>query len=208
MRQQTGTRGFTIPEMFVASAIVGILTVMVFAAYLAGLKAFFKSQAQNEMLAQLQLAARRISLPMEQTAAASITLAGNGKALSFLTSYDEDGVPQFIGPAAPRWEAYLVFYYDAPNKQLLKSRYNLPATAPQVWTPTPIERYNPGTGPKNLNWYLRDGERQARLVENFQVELEPSLPNGYRFHMDALRPREGNRPESRSSMDWTVVIRN
>ena len=206
--KRSPSSGFSVLELTMAAALVGILTTLVFGAYAAGLKSMFKSQAQNELLSELQVMARRVSNEMQQTSIESVSLSADGEAVSYLTCYDADGIPQLSPGGSPLWEAYLVVYLDRTIKSVVLNRVDLKNTSPQRTVPTPIEKFKTGGTTKPINSYRNAGRPIARYIEDLNIELFPSLPGGYRFSIEAVKPAEGNRSASRSSMVFTVVVRN
>jgi Tfp pilus assembly protein PilE len=201
--------GFSVTELILAAAVVGILTTLVFAAYAAGLKSLFKSQAQNQLLSEMQILARRMGTALQQSTLPSVSISADQQAIAFLTSYDEDGQPQFGAFAEPDWDGYLIFYLDNTDQMVKMNRVNLRATSSQKTRPTPIAQFNPGRGgPKPIDQYRKDGKVTARFIKNMTIELLPSLPGGYRFQLEAEKPQKGNRSASRSTMEFSVVVRN
>ncbi len=210
------SRGFSVIEIIMAAALVGLLTTLVFAAFSQGLRGLFKSREQSELLSQLQLSSRRIADTMDQGSFASVTLQSlnlspqrHSDAVSFLTSYDDNGDPQLNGSTAPLWTAYLVYYHDAPEDRVRVNRVDLRTGASQITFPTPIEKYSTSTGTHPISFYRKDGDIVARYIHSFQVETVPSLPNGYEITLNALLPAQGdNKADSTSNLKFTVVMRN
>ena len=215
-------KGLSVPELLLACFFIGLLTAMVFSSYHMGLRAVFKSQAHNELLTQIQIAARRIGEPMEQSSGFSVSIdqTSNAEAVSFLTNVDEDGASVFFpdgspGPpglpvpsGSPVWQAYLIFYFDASSNTLRTRRVDLTPTATQRFQPTPIEQYDPGTGTAPLSTYCNSGQQIARMIDSFKVEIDPGLPDAYQFFIRASKPKEGNRHETSSALTWTIAVRN
>lgn len=209
-------KGLSVPELLLACFFVGLLTAFVFSSYHMGLRAVFKSQAHNELLTQIQIAARKIGEPMEQSSGLSVSIdqTPNAEAISYLTNVNEDGRSVFFPELSafptgnPDWQAYMIFYFDQPRQVLRYRRVNLVPSAVQHHSPTPIELYDPGSGAQPLSYYCTGGQQIARMIESFKLEIIPGLPDAYQFSLRAFKPREGNRQETSSAMTWTIAVRN
>lgn len=210
-------KGVSVIELLLASALVGLVTTMVFAAYWQGLRALFKGRDQSELLTQLQLSSKRIATAMSQGSFVSVSMdnvnlpgpARRSDAVSFLTAYDINGTPRLNGTTAPDWTAYLVFYHNDTEKRIMKNRIDLRAGSPQNRFPSPIDRYFNGTARQPITAYRRDGTIVARNIRSFGIDLLPTIPNGYEITLEGFKQAESdNRPDSQSKLKFTIVLRN
>ncbi len=206
--QKSGRRGTSILEMVFVCAMIGILTLLIFATYRMGLSATNKSLSQNELLSELQVGLRTLGSNLRQGSADSVSLAPGGSAIAFLSSSDLAGNPQ-IGPEGqPLWQAYIIFYHDAAEQTLKKRRIELPPASPFRTYPGPIENVDFGSGVEPIAFYLNSGAPVSRMLESFLVEEDPAIDDNYLITLKGLRPRQGVNPESRSSLKASVLVRN
>lgn len=207
-RRRHRNSGVSLIEAIVVCGMIGILTAFIFATYSLGLRATFKGNAQNELLGQLQLGVRILGDGLRESTTASVTLEPAGPGISFLTSYDINGVPVVGTDGRPIWQAYLIFYHDPVAKTLNRRRLELTPSSSIRTAPTTIENFNPGGGAQPLSFYLNSGQPVSRLIENFDIVEHADLAGTYILSFDGVKPREGVNAESRSSLRALASVRN
>jgi hypothetical protein len=127
----------------VASFVLGMLFVLLFRIYQIGASAWKKGDAQPDLLQGMQVAKARLSVEIERSIYESLSLGPGGNGLSFLSAVDDTGVFRYDPVTlTPRWQKYVVVYFDAPNKNLMWTTVSVVGT-PQEMTPAPIEAFGP-----------------------------------------------------------------
>ena len=190
--------------------MIGLLTLLIFVAFHQGMNAFFKGQAHNELLSQLQVSIQRISVPLRQSSNESVSIRGDGAALAFLTNYDSNDKPQTeFGTGLPEWQAYWIFYHDPDGQTIRQNRVDLTAGASQKLSPTPLQDYYGVSLATAFSGLEPSKDRPiAHRISALKISPNPSLAKAYDINIEAAKPREGSHSESMSKLSATILVRN
>ncbi len=164
MRARSGT---TIAELMVAIFILGLLFVALFEIYRMGASAWRKGEAETTLLQGLQVVKSRLDRELERSTFDSLSVDANG--LAFLSAMDYGTRSFVIEPALvrPRWQKYIVVYYDPPQRAILWREVPVVGT-PQENGATPIEAFGAQTP---LASYYAGGRVVIRDVAAWQIQV-------------------------------------
>jgi len=131
MKAQRG--GLSLLELMVALGLLSLMMVMMFFIYRQGASAWKKTEAQTQLLQNLQVFTNRLSRETERSIYASAAAdpgPSTGTAVSMLSCwsdmnsrYDYSGLTR-----GPIWQKYLVFYYNNATQEVLLRE--IPLTPP------------------------------------------------------------------------------
>ena len=151
-----------------AGSLLLLLIGSMFAIFQQGSSAWRKTEATSDLGNELQKITVVLEREVERSCYTSLSLdpPGAATACSVLTPVNDQGQTVLSTTGYPVWQAYKVFYYDAPNKQVCLRTVPLAPASPEANSPEPIELYDAG-GLQPLSTYRNGGRPLARFVEAF-----------------------------------------
>ena len=185
-----------LPELMVSVLLLGLLSLMVFAIFFSGMRAWRVSDTQRDLVEGSRVALAHLGQEIQRSSYASLSLQPD--AVSFLSAVDEQGVFA-LGPLGePLWQNFVVYFRDPGNEELHRTEVALTATP----TPLTIEAW----GSQPLSYYLTGGRLLIPHVRLFA----PSVPAGRRldYRWDLEWVRGGGLPPIRFTMAGTTRFRN
>lgn len=187
----------------VAAAIFMFLTASLFVIFFVGARAWRMTDNRSDVLRAAQVVAGQIAREAERSTLSSLSVTADQRALSFLSAIDAAGNHAVDAVGDTRWQRYVIFYYDAANREVRRVDVPLVAGAPQIRYPEPIERYNDGLGARPLSAYLTGGRILSRDIEAFRVDLPPG---GERVYV-TVSTLKHDRRDPDVKLDLTTVVR-
>lgn len=201
-RTCTRSRGITLPEVLVASFLLGIMLLAVGAIYKIGAAGMSKTTAHSDMLAQAQVTAAKLSREVATSSFDSLTISPDHTAASFLLRIDEKGHFAFDAlDGRPLWKSYVVYFQE--NDELKRRVLPLPEGA-VLLNAAPIEEFAPW-GKKPLSEYCTDGATIARSLKtcNFQ-----NFSGRLRLTLVAEKQRLGKKDPETMELTFITMFRN
>lgn len=191
-------RGFTIVEVLIVLSVFGMLVSAVFLVFDMGLKAWQKSSTKNELLQQAQITNLKLGADVERSSLASLSIDDTPATpiAALLSPLNDDQQFESDNRGRPVWQKYLCYYLDKSEGVIYRREVDLTPTAPQRTTPTPIEFYNDGTGPKTLLSYRTGGQPVSRFVEEFELEVLPEPVSQLSWRLTMSRTLGSDRRET------------
>lgn len=160
----------------VASTVLGLLGLLTVALFRTGASGWKKMEAQSSMLADYEVLTAKLSREVQRSVFASASMAAgpNGSTVAFLSAMDPNGVFAVDTTTyQPKWQKYLVFYFDEPNRNLYLTEVPLAAGSPEADIPEPIENYDAGTN--NIEDYRTDGRLLMQDLDTCTFTLDNEM---------------------------------
>lgn len=169
MKRSRNIQGMTLVELSVGIFVFGLLLAVVFIIFHTGSYALMKGQTEAELLNTLEAVTARLCRSAEKTSPASLSVAPTGQGCAYLVATDPDGQFQFDAVTyAPKWQKYLVTYYDATAQTLNQREVSVLGT-PQEAVPVTFETF---TG-KPMSKAFTQGRAVAVGVRQARFERTP-----------------------------------
>ena len=205
MRKQQ--RGITIVELLVASVVLGLLGLLTVALFRSGASGWKKLEAQSTMLADYEVLTAKISKEVQRSVVASVDIDSpgvNGPTLSFLSAMDNNGVFALDTTTfKPRWQKYLIFYFDQANRKLYLNEVELIPGSPEADAPEPLPSYDAFTG--NIEDYRNGGRLLMTDLDTCTFTLNNSL---IEVEVSGTRKRYGDEKPEKLHMICRAAFRN
>jgi hypothetical protein len=194
-------RGTTLLETLVGAFVLSLLFVCLFFTYRVGASAWKKGETETDLLQNLQVAKSRLTRELERSVYDSVSVDPNG--IAFLSALDVYGDFQMDNASStPRWQKYVVVYYDAPARILRWQEIPVVGT-PQEMNPTPIESFGAANP---LTSYFNSGREFMRDVETCVFQWTPDLLVGFTWATE--KKRYGKNTPDRIEIRSAVGFRN
>jgi prepilin-type N-terminal cleavage/methylation domain-containing protein len=158
-------RGFSIPEVLIASGLLGLLSAICFGIYALGLRSWTQMDAKTTVMSNLQLVQAKLSRELRASQLPSVTTAPDLSGVAFLSA----------GPEATRqtdtagrlvWQDF-VFFYHVPADERLYRKVVPYATADNTLLST-LEAYSGDP----LAVHKIGGQVVAHDLPKFEATLE------------------------------------
>ncbi len=202
-------RGLTLLETMVGSAITLTLLTAIFFVFRMGASAMLKVSARNEMHQSLQTACNLLARDVEQSVYDSLSLSPDGRAVSFLSALDTNGVFQADSYGAPLWQQYVIYYQlPPPTAELFRLEVPLAPGSPEQTAPGPIESYGPN---QPLATYLSGGRVLAQNVFNARFTVDRAAPLTRALvvgELEGRKKRYGRTDEEVLQLRSSALMRN
>lgn len=197
-------RGLSLVEVAVSLCLLSLLMGLMFHIYRLGSMSWRKTEGQTELLHNCQVVTSRLAREVERSVYASAS-AGPG-AVAFLSAVNVTTGEVSLNPTTmlARWQQYLVFYFDAPSRQVFLRNVALLPSDPEGDTPRPIEQYATG-GPQPLANWLNQGKVLARDIYRCDFLLNDGTLT---VSLEGEKPPVGNAPPEKLSLRTTTLFRN
>ncbi len=186
--------------MSLAAGLFTLLGLLLFQLYRVGASAWQKSDAELDLMRDLQVVLARLNRDAQGSTYGS--LSRDATALSFLTAVSSGSSPQFVvDPITfrPVWQRYLVYYYT-PASQTLAVREE--PMVPPATSAAPIE----SVAGQPLSSYCNSGRPLATHVTLFQVDVTD--PDLLEVTLEGRKKRYGSERLETLRMKTTVRMRN
>lgn len=199
-RSIIGRRGVGLSEVMVAASVLLILVGLQLVLIQGASSAFHKTNTQADLLQDMEITLARFTRDAQGSTLAGLSLNGNG--VAFLSAHLAQQNLQLSPTGQPMWKQYLLYYFDAPSKEL---RWRaLPMATPSE-TPLALDAYNFGSGPLPMATYQVSGKPLARFVDSFSVT---AVNSEISTTLQCSRVRYGSPKPEKISMTQTVCMRN
>ncbi len=191
-------------EVLIASFVLTILLGAIFLIFEIGSRAMLKTESRTDLLQSLQVGVGRWSRELEPSVYGSVTVAPDGKALSFLSASSDlyDGDYAVASNGSLVWQKYLVYYHLSADETLRRVEVPLAPGSPEANAAGPIETYGPALPLSN---YLAGGRVVARFVYSCDFVLAPPI---VRCRLEARQPKPGGVEFETLSLESRVRLRN
>lgn len=194
--------GFTVAELIVSCFILGLLLTAAFGIYRMGASAWLKIDAKTELLGLAQVVTARINREVEGSSYRSLTVAANGSGIAFLSAKNRDGVFVYDPVTImPKWQKYVVFYFDNDSKTLLRKEVDVVGKPPENAS-MPIASLEG----KPVENYFQDGQVVQRGIEQLRFSTTPN--EQLVLEMSATLSRYGSARPERQSARVVTTFRN
>lgn len=167
-------RGHTLVEVLIVGGLLLLLTLTACLIWDMGAKAFLKVDRKTKLSGDLQVVTMMLREQVSDASRESVSFENSPSvsALSFLSPRALRTLGERVelpsGNLRLNWRKYEVFYLNKSSGEILFRELSLPSGSPQIADPTPIEMFDPGSGPRALNSYCVDGRRLCEGVDTFE----------------------------------------
>lgn len=152
--------GLSVPELLVAAAVFGLLTMIVFALFRLALAAWTKTDGENTVLSTARMIGQRIIAQAQESSAGGLTVEPSGHALSLLTARDSLGQVQRDSDLALLWQEYRIYWWDNTTARIMTRQVTtVPGSEPH-----PLPDVDFGSGARPLSYYCTAGRVAARNI--------------------------------------------
>lgn len=193
-------------ELSIAMGLFMLLTTALFAIFLAGGKAWRKTDDRFELLRNTQTVAARVAKEAERSSVFSVTILP-GRAVSFLSPMNDAGNSVTDNFGLIRWERYVIFYYDSAAQEVRMVDVPLLPNSVERQNAGPIERFVSLTGVHPLVDYLVDGRVLGRRITRFEPEMPPGTKR-INVRMRSVQPSTTEGPDLTLELTSHAFLRN
>lgn len=200
------SRGITIVELTVASMVLGMLGLLTVVLFRTGASGWKKMEAQSGLLADYQVLESKLGREVRRSVfgSASAMSDTNGTTVIFLSAMDDSG--NFAvdeDTYEPRWQKYLVFYWDRAARRVYLNEVKLAAGSDEIEHPGQIEDYADWTG--NLEDYRKKGRLLMTDVDECTFTLADTMLT---LELSATKKRYGDEAPEKLDMLNSIAFRN
>lgn len=186
--------GFTLVELLISCVILGLLLTVTFMIYRMGASAWLKSDAKSELLQIAQVVTAKLNREVESSSYRSASVSADNSAVAFLSARNADGVFVYDDVSViPHWQNYVVFYFQASSKSLLRREVGVAGT-PAELAAQPIDVL--GGGP--VDNYRSAGRVMGSGMDNCRFSFTPD--EQLVLEMEAFKTRYGSMSPERPSV--------
>lgn len=201
-RTCTREQGFTLAELVITSALMGIMFVALGAIYKMGMVGLSKTTVHNDMLGQAQITAARLTREVASSSFDSLSLSPDRTAACFMIRFDENGHVDFDPSSGrPIWQSYVIYYLDGNE---LKRRVLPLLENDRPVDAVPIQKYIPW-GRKPVGAWCSEGVTVARSLKRCTFD---NLSGRLRLTMVAEKERLGKKDPETLELTFTTMFRN
>ena len=169
-------RGMSIPEVLIASSLFLLLSLLLFAGWSQGLKAWQVVGQRNEVLAEAQKFVRLLERDLESASVASVELEDTPiPCLAYASPFELDTRRETeLDPvdSALRWQRQVVISHDAEESVALRRELPILSSQAAYAKPLPISAIDFGDGLRAVGFYAGVGQPIARRVSRIDFAAE------------------------------------
>lgn len=194
--------GLTLAETLVGAFVFGLLLAALFGVFRLGATAWQQGSTRTHLLQSCQVVTGRFGRDAERSTVASVSLGPGGNGVAFLSPIDANGVFQYDETTVePRWQHYVVYYYDAATKGIYRREVSVVGSA-QETTAAPIETFSGGP----INSFFNGGHKLASDVTACTFVLTPDNQLG--LTCTATKDRYGASTPEQVTITTMAHLRN
>lgn len=197
--------------MLIVGTLMLLLTLTACQIWEMGVSTFLKTDRKAKLVGDLQMVTLMLREQLNDAARTSFSFSDTAlvSGLSFLSPRElrQTGDKVVLEPASfrLRWRKYEVFYLEKSTGRLFFKEVPVPGSAGQATIPAPIETFDPGGGPRDLNFYCASGRRLCDGLDTFTGEWKDGT---LVISLSGVGSDPGAKQEERMGWDVVVVPRN
>ena len=165
--------GHTLLELIIVGGLMLVMTATACLIWNMGASAFLKVDRKTKLAGDMQVVTMMLREQLSDASKESLSFVDTAKVsgMSFLSPRElrssGEKVELPTGAFRLNWRKYAIFYLDKDSGELFFRELHLPAGSPQISDATPIERFDSGSGPQDLETYCVNGRRLCEGLDTF-----------------------------------------
>ncbi len=167
-------RGHTLIELMIVGGLMLVLTIAACQIWQMGASALLKVDRKTKLAGDLQVVTMMLREQIGDASKESFSFVDTASVsgLSFLSPRELRSSGERVhlpsGQLRLNWRKYEIFYLKKSSGELFFRELSLPVGSAQVIAPTPIEKFDSGSGPRGLETYCVDGRRLCEGVDTLE----------------------------------------